>query len=46
MGGFLRAIVEPGFFASSPVQVALTAGGVVAVVSAILGVFTVMRGQS
>ncbi len=46
MGGFLRAIVEPGFFASSPVHVALTAGGVVAVVSAILGVFTVMRGQS
>ena len=46
MGGFLRAIVEPGFFASAPVQVALAAGGVVAVVSAVLGVFTVMRGQS
>jgi zinc/manganese transport system permease protein len=46
VGGALRAIIEPGFFASTPVQVALTAGGVVAVVSAILGVFTVMRGQS
>jgi zinc/manganese transport system permease protein len=46
MGGFLRGIVEPGFFASSPVQVALTAGGVVAVVCAIVGVFAVMRGQS
>jgi zinc/manganese transport system permease protein len=46
MGGLLRAIVEPGFFASPPVHVAVAAGGVVAVVSAILGVFTVMRGQS
>jgi zinc/manganese transport system permease protein len=46
MGGILRAIVEPGFFASTPVQVAVTAGGVVAIVSAVLGVFTVMRGQS
>ena len=46
MSGFLRAVVEPGFFASTPVHVAATAGGVVAVVSAILGVFTVMRGQS
>ena len=41
-----RAIVEPGFFASAPVQVALLAGGVVAVVSGIVGTFTVMRGQS
>jgi zinc/manganese transport system permease protein len=39
-------IVEPGFFASGPVQVAVTVGGVVALVSAVVGVFTVIRGQS
>ncbi len=46
MGNPLRAIFEPGFFASSPVHVALLAGGVVALVSGIVGTFTVMRGQS
>lgn len=46
MGHLLRAIVEPGFFGSTPVQVALLAGGVVALVSGIVGTFTVMRGQS
>jgi zinc/manganese transport system permease protein len=40
------AIFEPGFFTSSPVHVALVAGGAVAIVSAVIGVFTVMRGQS
>jgi len=39
-------VFEPGFFASPPVHVALVIGGVVAVVSAVTGVFTVMRGQS
>jgi zinc/manganese transport system permease protein len=39
-------IFEPGFFASSPVHIAMVAGGVVAIVSAVIGVFTVMRGQS
>jgi len=39
-------IVESGFFSSQPVHVALTIGGIVAVVSAVVGVFTVMRGQS
>jgi len=39
-------VFEPGFFSSSPVHVALVIGGVVAVVSAVTGVFTVMRGQS
>ncbi len=39
-------LVEPGFLASAPVHVALTVGGVVAVVSGIVGVFTVIRGQS
>jgi zinc/manganese transport system permease protein len=42
----LRLIVEPGFFASAPVHVALAAGGVVALVSAIVGSFAVIRGQS
>jgi len=40
------AIFEPGFFASAQVHVAVTLGGVVAVVCAVTGVFTVMRGQS
>ena len=35
-----------GFFGNGPVQLALAAGGVVAVVSAVVGVFTVIRGQS
>lgn len=39
-------VIEPGFFASPPVHVALVIGGIVAVVSAVTGVFTVMRGQS
>jgi len=43
---FLTAVFEPGFFGSAPVHVALLAGGVVAVVSGIVGTFTVMRGQS
>jgi zinc/manganese transport system permease protein len=42
----LRAVFEPGFFDSGPVRVAIVAGGVVAVVSAVVGVFTVVRGQS
>ena len=39
-------VFEPGFFSSAQVHVAVTVGGVVAVVSAVVGVFTVMRGQS
>ena len=39
-------VVEPGFFTSGPVRTAAVLGGVVAVVSAVVGVFTVMRGQS
>jgi zinc/manganese transport system permease protein len=41
-----NAVFEPGFFASPQVHVAVTVGGVVALVSAIVGVFTVLRGQS
>lgn len=40
------AIFEPGFFASQQVRTAVAIGGLVAVVSAVTGVFTVMRGQS
>jgi zinc/manganese transport system permease protein len=39
-------IVEPGFFGNGPVRVALVAGGVVALVSGVVGMFTVLRGQS
>jgi zinc/manganese transport system permease protein len=40
------AIFEPGFFASPQVHVAATIGALVAIVSAVTGVFTVMRSQS
>ncbi len=46
MGGFWSHVVEPGFFQSETVQVALLVGGVVAAVSGVVGVFTVLRGQS
>jgi zinc/manganese transport system permease protein len=39
-------LFEPGFFSSSPVHVALAVGAVSAIVSGMVGVFTVMRGQS
>ena len=46
MQQLLTWIFEPGFFSSEPVHVALVIGGAAAIVSAIVGVFTVMRGQS
>jgi zinc/manganese transport system permease protein len=42
----LRAIVEPGFFSSSPVQLAGVIGALVAIVAGCVGVFTVIRAQS
>jgi zinc/manganese transport system permease protein len=39
-------IFGPGFFSSEPVHVALLVGGLIAIVSALVGVFTVIRGQS
>ena len=39
-------LVEPGLLASSPVRVAVLVGTVVAITSAVVGVFTVTRGQS
>jgi zinc/manganese transport system permease protein len=46
MSGILRAIFAAGFFASSPVRVALLIGGLVAIVSGVVGTFAVLRGQS
>jgi zinc/manganese transport system permease protein len=46
MGHLLRYVFEPGFFGSGPVHVALAAGAVIAITSAVVGVFTVTRGQS
>jgi zinc/manganese transport system permease protein len=42
----LAPLVEPGFWSTSAVHVALAVGAVVALVSGPVGVFTVMRGQS
>jgi zinc/manganese transport system permease protein len=42
----MHSVFEPGFFTSQPVHVAVVVGGVAAVVSAVVGVFTVLRGQS
>lgn len=46
MNHFLSAVIEPGFFASAPVRTALIVGTVVAVTSGVVGVLTVIRGQS
>jgi zinc/manganese transport system permease protein len=46
MTHILRTIFEPGFFGNQPVRVALLVGSLVAVVSGIVGTFTVMRGQA
>jgi len=42
----VHVLFEPGFFASAPVRTALIIGAVTAVVSAIVGVFVVVRSQS
>ena len=46
MGHLLRYLFEPGFFSSGPVHDALAVGAIVAITSAVVGVFTVTRGQS
>ena len=46
MSSVLRVLVEPGFLANGPVRTALVTGTVVAVVSGVIGVLTVVRGQS
>jgi zinc/manganese transport system permease protein len=42
----VHVIFEPGFFTSAPVRTALVIGAVTALVSAIVGVFVVVRSQS
>jgi zinc/manganese transport system permease protein len=46
VAAFFRWIIEPGFFSNGPVRVALLLGGLIAAISSIVGVFTVLRGQS
>jgi zinc/manganese transport system permease protein len=42
----LRLVFAPGFFSNEPVRTALLTGGVVAIVSGLVGTFAVLRGQS
>ncbi len=42
----MHLLFEPGFFASAPVRTAVLLGALAAVISAVVGVFTVVRGQS
>ena len=42
----MHYVFEPGFFSSGPVHTALAVGAVIAITSAVVGVFTVIRGQS
>ena len=46
MHNLYTAAFEPGFFGSAQVHTAVAVGGLVAIVSAVTGVFTVLRGQS
>ena len=46
MSGVLNGIFAPGLFTNGPVRVAFVVGGAVSLVSAVVGVFTVIRGQS
>ncbi len=46
MESLFNMIFEPGFFSSEPVHTAMIIGAGAAVVSGVVGVFTVMRGQS
>jgi zinc/manganese transport system permease protein len=42
----LSLLFEPGLFTSAPVRTAVAVGGAAAIVSGVVGVFTVIRGQS
>ena len=46
LGALPAPVIEPGFFSSEDVRVAIVIGAVVAIVSGTVGVFTVIRGQS
>jgi len=42
----VRWILEPGLFSNGTVRTALLLGALVSVVSGVVGIFTVLRGQS
>jgi zinc/manganese transport system permease protein len=42
----LSLVIEPGFMTSAPVHTAILIGAAAAIVSGVVGVFTVIRGQS
>ena len=42
----MHFLFEPGLFSSGPVRTALLVGAVVAITAGVIGVFTVLRGQS
>ncbi|TAN30381.1 MAG: metal ABC transporter permease [Actinomycetota bacterium] len=46
MNNFINSIFQPGFFSSGPVHTALFVGGTAAIVSSVVGIFTVIRGQA
>jgi zinc/manganese transport system permease protein len=46
LGALLAPVVEPGFFGSEDVRVAILVGALAAIVSGTVGLFTVMRAQS
>jgi len=46
LAAVLSLLVEPGFFASGPVRTAVVVGAAAAIVSGVVGIFTVIRGQS
>jgi zinc/manganese transport system permease protein len=46
LGTALAPVIEPGFFSSEAVRVAIVVGALVALAAGAVGVFTVIRGQS
>ncbi len=46
MSDFLSPVFAPGFFDSEAVHIALAVGAIAAIVTGVVGLFTVMRGQS
>jgi len=46
MTSVVSFVFEPGWLTSTPVQTAAVIGGGAALVSAVVGVFTIIRGQS
>jgi zinc/manganese transport system permease protein len=46
LAGTLAPVIEPGFFSSAAVHVAIVLGAAVAIVAGVVGIFTVIRGQS